>query len=200
MFTLRQIDPESKFSSELHLEAIDRAVPMGEIKAALQATGVQEVRERKLNLRMVVLLSIAMSIYARLSIGQVMHRIARGLRYVWPDPDYALPHDSALAYRRYQLGARPLVNLFHRVCRPMATPETPGAFLFGLRLMAIDGTVENAADTAANVAAFGRHGGGEVTAPLLKSKGCTWSNVAPMPSSMLASGLAAPANESGAFG
>jgi hypothetical protein len=132
---------------------------MSEIKAALQETGVQEVRERKLSMAAVVLLTIAMSIYTRLSLGEVMGQVARGLRFIWPNPDYAVPKDSAIAYRRYQLGARPLVNLFHRVCRPMATPETSGAFLFGLRLMAIDGTTEDVPDTPANVAAFGRHTG-----------------------------------------
>jgi len=130
-YRLRQFDAESKFSSELHLEAIGRAVPRAEIKAALQATGAQEDRERKLNMVVVMLVTIAMNIYCRLSIGEVMRKLARGLRFVWPNPDYAVPKDSALAYRRYQLGARPVVNLFHRVCRPMATPETPGAFLFG---------------------------------------------------------------------
>jgi len=159
-YRLRQIDAESKFSSELNLEAIGRAVPITEIKAVLQATGSQETRERKLNMTVVVLLIIGMNIYTRLSIGAVMRKIARGLRFVWPDPSYAVPKDSAIAYRRYQLGARPMVALFHRVCRPMATPETPGAFLFGLRMMAIDGTVEDVPDTPENIAAFGRHNGG----------------------------------------
>lgn len=159
MYRLRQFDAESKFSSELHLEAIGRPVPTVQIKAALEATGVQEARERKLNMVVVMLATIAMNMYTRLSIGEVVRKVARGLRFVWPNPEYTLPKDSALAYRRYQLGARPLVSLFHRVCRPMATPETPGAFLFGLRLMAIDGTVEDVPDTPANVAAFGRHHG-----------------------------------------
>jgi hypothetical protein len=158
-YRLREFDAESKFSQELHLEAIGRAVPLSEAKAALQETGVREVRERKLSMVVVMLLTIAMNIYTHLSIGDVMGKIARGLRFVWPNPDYAVPKDSAIAYRRYQLGARPMVNLFHRVCRPMATPETRGAFLFGLRLMAIDGTVEDVPDTAANVTAFGRHTG-----------------------------------------
>jgi hypothetical protein len=49
--------------------------------------------------------------------------------------------------RRYQLGARPLGTLFHRICQPLATPDTSGAFLFGLRLMAIDARTESVADT-----------------------------------------------------
>jgi hypothetical protein len=68
-----------------------------------------------------------------------------------------LPTDSALTYRRYQVGARPLALLFRQVCQPIATQETHGAFLFGLRLMALDGTREDVPDTRANAAVFGRH-------------------------------------------
>jgi hypothetical protein len=83
--------------------------------------------------------------------------MVQGLRYIWPDPDYLVPNDSAISYRRDQVGARPLVALFHQVCQPIATPATPGAFLFGLRLMALDGTTEDVPDTPANAATFGRH-------------------------------------------
>jgi hypothetical protein len=63
---------------------------------------------------------------------------------------------GALCQARYRLGARPLVELFRRVCKPLATSATPGAFLFGLRLMALDGTLIDAPDTPANVRAFGK--------------------------------------------
>jgi hypothetical protein len=155
----RTIESESRFSQELVLEAISRVVPPDDIKAVLAEQGIQTQRERKLNTVVTVLLTIAMNIFSHVSIGHVMQKIAQGLRYVWCDPDYRVAGDSAITYRRYQLGARPLVTLFHRVCRPMATPQTKGAFLFGLRLMAIDGSTEDAADTPENVAAFGRHHG-----------------------------------------
>ena len=90
-YRLRQIDAESKFSNELNLEAIGRAVPMTEIKAALQETGVREARVRKLNMVAVMLLTIVINIYTRLSIGEAMRRLARGLRFVWSDPDYSVP-------------------------------------------------------------------------------------------------------------
>jgi len=158
-YRLREFETEGKFASELKLDAIQRAVPTTEIKAVLQETGVQETRQRKFTMVVVVLLVIAMSIYTHLSLGHVMRKIARGLRFVWPDADYEVGKDSAITYRRYQLGARPMVALFHRVCKPIATKQTPGAFLFGLRLMAIDGTVEDAPDTPQNAAAFGRQQG-----------------------------------------
>lgn len=46
-------------------------------------------------------------------------------------------------------------QLFQRIVRPMATPETPGAFLGGLRVMAIDGTVLDVPDSIANARVFG---------------------------------------------
>jgi hypothetical protein len=90
---------------------------------------------------------------------------------IWADPEVPLPNDSAIAYRRYQLGVRPVAALFHRICRPLASPQTPGAFLFGLRLMAIDGTVEDAPDTPENVAYFGRYPGdrGDSAFPQVKA-------------------------------
>lgn len=158
-FRIREIEAESKFARKLTLDAIGRAVPSEDIEAVLDEHRARAKRQRKLNAFVTVLLVIAMNIYTSLSIGEVMDEIAAGLRYVWPDPDYEVAGHGAISYRRYQLGARPMAALFHRVCRPMATPETRGAFLFGLRLMAIDGTVEDVPDTPANTAAFGRHHG-----------------------------------------
>lgn len=67
---------------------------------------------------------------------------------------------SSLCEARKRLGPEPLQNLFAQVVRPLATPETPGAFAFGLRLTAVDGTVLDVPDTPANDAAFGRPSGG----------------------------------------
>ena len=142
-FRLREIEAESKFCREFSIDAMERVVPIGEVRAVLSDVGVSEQRERKLNMVVTVFIVICMGLYSHLSIGKVLQQLAKGLRYIWPDPEYAVAKDSAISYRRYQLGARPIVELFRRICRPIATEETPGAFLFGLRLMAIDGTTED---------------------------------------------------------
>lgn len=156
-YRLREIDAENKFCQELHVEAINHVLPVQEIKAALAAENVQASRIRKLNLWVTVLIVVCMNIYPFLSIGHVMQKMARGLRFIWPDPEYDVVKDSALSYRRYQISPRVMARLFRQICRPIATPETKGAFLFGLRMMAIDGTEETIPDTAANEAVFGRH-------------------------------------------
>lgn len=155
-FRLRQIEAESKFCRELKLEMIEPIISRQMIRSVLAAEGQVTHRERKLNLTITVLVLIMMNIYTTRSMGSVLSKISQGLRFIWPDPDYVGAQDSALSYRRRQVGVRPLVSLFKQVCRPLASAETPGAFLFGLRLMALDGTVEEVADTPTNAAAFGR--------------------------------------------
>jgi hypothetical protein len=156
-FKIREIDTECKFSSTLTVEALSRAIPPDAITHVLAQHAASEERERKLTMPVVVWLIIALHLYTTLSISAVLAKLSRGLRFLWPDPTIRLPSDSAISYRRSQLGARPIVALFHQVCQPLATPQTKGAFLFGLRLMAIDGLVEDVPDTPANLAAFGRH-------------------------------------------
>lgn len=54
-----------------------------------------------------------------------------------------------------------MTRLFEIVAKPLATLLTPGAFLGGLRIMAIDGTVFDVPDTEANAKVFGYPGSPE---------------------------------------
>jgi hypothetical protein len=156
-FKIREITTACKFSRTLTVDALDRAIPQSAIHHALALHGLAAQQDRKLTLLLTVWLVIALHLYPTVSIGGVLRKLARGLRFIWPDPALPLPGDSALAYRRAHLGARPVVTLFQHICQPIATPQTQGAFLFGLRLMALDGTTEAVPDTPANAAVFGRH-------------------------------------------
>src|SRR5919205_474690 len=156
-YRLREIDAESKFSRTLSFDAFWQLLPPELLTTVLEAEHLRTRGERKLNLSTKMMVTIALHLYPHLAIDDIMRKLAQGLRLVWSDPDDAVPGASAFSYRRAQLGARPLVALFKQVCQPIATPATRGAFLFGLRVMAIDGTTEDAPDTPANAALFGRH-------------------------------------------
>jgi hypothetical protein len=141
----------------LTFDALSQAIPTTAITQVIAQEGGAETRVRRLTAALTVWLVIALHLFPAVAISGVFRKLARGLRLLWPDPEIPLPTDSALAYRRQQLGARPMVALFQQVCQPIATPQTQGAFLFGLRLMAIDGAGEDVPDTPANAKAFGRH-------------------------------------------
>ena len=70
------------------------------------------------------------------------------------------PHRSSLCVARQRLGVAPVRHLFLQVVRPLARPETPGAFYGGLRLMGLDGTIFDVPDSEANAAVFARPSAG----------------------------------------
>ncbi|MGQ9586743.1 MAG: IS4 family transposase, partial [Anaerolineae bacterium] len=133
--------------------------------------GVAEQRKRKLPAELTLLLTVAMNLFTHYALEEVLRKLLKGLRFLWPEPDIATASKGAISMARYRLGAAPLVELFHRVCKPMATEQTPGAFLFGLRLMAFDGTNEDLPDTPANARVFGRPGGNRGDGAFPQAKG-----------------------------
>src|SRR6478735_8964066 len=64
--------------------------------------------------------------------------------------------ESAIFQARSRLGYEPLRDLFARAARPVAGEDTPGSWLAGRRLVAIDGTCVDVPDTPANADFFGR--------------------------------------------
>jgi Insertion element 4 transposase N-terminal/Transposase DDE domain len=129
--------------------------PRAELVKECDAT---EQRTRKLRATFVVFLCVAMNLYTNDCLAHVFFRLLSRLRWLLADPAALRVTKGALCQARYRLGARPLVALFKRVCAtPLADPETnPEAFLFGLRLMALDATVLDLPDTPDNVRAFGK--------------------------------------------
>jgi hypothetical protein len=155
-FIARQRLETTTFTDAIALEALERVLPPALIQTCAADAAVPTERRRKLPSDVTLLLCIAMSLWTAQALDVVLHTMVHGLRLFWPDPDIALAGKTAISQARYRLGARPVVALFHRVCQPLATAQTPGAFLFGRRLMALDGTVEDVPDSPANARAFGR--------------------------------------------
>ena len=153
--SLRELIPEVHFSAEANLAALGHTLAAERIAPVLAAFGLHTQRERKLPLGLVVLLIVAINLFSDSAIEDVLVKLLQGPSFLRPEGAELAASKGAISQRRQQVGVRPLVALFHTVCRPLATAQTAGAFLFGLRLMAIDGTVEDVADTPENAGYFG---------------------------------------------
>lgn len=158
--SLRQIDAAVHLTSEATLEVMGELVSPERITKVLQPIGKRALRVRKLTMVLVVLVCIAMNLFTEEAIEDVLAKLMQGPRFLRPEKDIVVASKGAICQRRRQLGVAPMVALFHEVCRPLATPDTPGAYLFGLRMVAIDGTKEDIADTPENERYFGRPAGG----------------------------------------
>ena len=140
------------------LEALEAAIPDEVVEAAIEATGTREQRRRLLPTHLVVTLVVAMGLWASESMRHVLAEVVAGWREGRDDESagWHLPSTAAIVQARQRAGARLLRELFQAVARPIATAQTPSAFLGGLRLMAIDGSTIDVADTPENAHAFGR--------------------------------------------
>lgn len=158
-YRIRQIEAKGQLCQAITVEAITDIVPIDVIRQTIQACGAGEQRTRRLPALLVVLLCIAMNLFWDVSLTYVLVRLSRGTRFLREAGVEELAVKSSISGARYRLGAKVLEVLFKRVCRPLATAETVGAFAFGRRLVAIDGTVETMPDTPENEAYFGRQHG-----------------------------------------
>jgi len=131
------------------------------VEHILHKTGAVEKRKRMLPARIVVFLVIAMTLFAKKSISEVLNILVEGLRiqgaYLLGS---CLPVKSALTQARQRLGVKPLVALFRALAHPIARSDQAWAFYKGLRLMALDGTNMDLPDTPENERFFGRPGAG----------------------------------------
>ena len=139
------------------LEALHQAIPASLIRRTLVSTHGLGSQCWRVPAELVVTLVIALSFWSRDSVSAVLAQLVEGLRMRDPARwlSWRPPAKSTLTEARQRLGPRPLRELFGRVARPIATPDTPGAFRFGLRVMAIDGTSLTMPDSPENRRAFG---------------------------------------------
>ena len=140
------------------LEALAAAIPDVAVEAAIEATGTRERRRRCLPTRLVVTLVVAMGLWAAESMRHVLAEVVAGWREGGSGraAGWRLPSTAAIVQARRRAGARLPRELFHAVAGPVATAATPGSFLGDRRLMAVDGTTIDVADTPENARAFGR--------------------------------------------
>lgn len=155
-YRIRQIEPETKFNEVMNIDTITRVVPMETIQTVLRECGAQGQRERRLPGWLTVLFCIGMNLLSELSMLDVMAHLMRGARLIHEDDEQTAPSAGAYSQARARLGAKAMERLFKSVCRPLATGDTPGAFAYGLRLVALDGSIDEMPDSEANSAYFGR--------------------------------------------
>jgi hypothetical protein len=152
--TIAQMEVESKVCHQMDMGLLQEVIPPSLIEELLETYQMWEIRERQTNMVSIMYWLIALHLYPSLSQRRVYGKLVSGLRTIRDDVAEQIPARSAFSYRRDQLGSEILQELFVKVAGPKASVQTPGAFWKGMRLLAIDGTVESVADTALNRETF----------------------------------------------
>jgi transposase IS4-like protein len=148
-----------RLSDRVAIGALTQTYPPALVDQVVAQTGRRERRQRLLPARVVVYYLLSLALFADVAYLQVLRLLVEALRRpgrVGVAAPARLPVKSALIQARVRLGPEPLKALFEQTARPLATPATQGAWYRGWRLVAIDGTCLDVADTPANQAWFGR--------------------------------------------
>jgi len=137
-----------------------RVFPPDLVDEVIAECGRTEQRSRSLPARVMAYFAMGLALHSEGSYEDVLALMTDGLAWAESGPAGAvkLPSKSAIFQARDRLGAEPLKGLFDRVAQPLATQNTPGSWLAGRRLVAIDGTTLDVADTTVNDEFFGRPG------------------------------------------
>jgi hypothetical protein len=153
------VKPESdqRLSDHISIGVLTRVFPPELIDKIVAETGRTEQRHRLLPARVVVYYVLGLALFSQSSYEEIMRMLVEGLSWSegWSRP-WSVPTKAALFKARARLGPEPLQELFASVAAPLATTRTKGAFYRDWRLMAIDGTTLDLADTEANDERFGR--------------------------------------------
>ena len=157
----------TRLTDHISLGVLTASFPIEAVRQALAETGRASQRERALPAHVMVYYAIALALYAEVSTREVLRCLLEGLRWLG-DPAVGGAEEeveplepagkSGISQARSRLGAAPLEALYRAVVEPVATDGTPGAWYRGWRVMSLDGTTLDVADTAANARAFGRPG------------------------------------------
>jgi thymidylate kinase len=157
--TVASLPAGSRITDYISLGVITKFFPADKVHEVLSQTGRASVRERDLPAHVVVYYVIALALYMRSSYREVLRCLLEGVQWLL-DPSAAVKvaGKSGISQARTRLGAEPLKKLYAAIVAPIAESRTKGAWYRHWRLISLDGSTLDTADTAENEKAFGRPG------------------------------------------
>src|SRR5437879_11840369 len=157
--TVAALPAGSRISDYISLGVIAKFFPVEKIREVLDETKRASVRERDLPAHVVVYYVIALALYMRSSYRGVLLCLLEGVQWLL-DPSAAVKvaGKSGISQARSRLGSEPLQKLYEAIVAPIAEQRTKGAWYREWRLISLDGSTLDTADTVENEKAFGRPG------------------------------------------
>jgi hypothetical protein len=155
--TVATLPAGSRITDYVSLGVIAKFFPIEKIREILQQTKTASQRERDLPAHVVMYYVIALALYMRSSYREVLRCLLEGVQWLLdPSAQLNVAGKSGISQARTRLGSEPVKRLYEAVVAPIAEKRTKGAWYRQWRLVSLDGSTLDVADTSENVRAFGR--------------------------------------------
>jgi hypothetical protein len=157
--TAAELPQGARITDFISLGVIGKTFPLETIKKILSETGKASQRQRELPAHVVVYYVIALALYMQSSCREVLRCLLEGLQWLQePGIRIHVTGKSGISQARTRLGYEPVVALHDHVVKPIATKRTRGAWYHAWRLVSLDGSTMDVADTQENRETYGRPG------------------------------------------
>lgn len=157
--TVATLPAGSRITDYISLGVIAKFFPVDKVRQVLTDTKRASLRERDLPAHVVVYYVIALALYMRSSYREVLRCLLEGVQWLLdPSATVKVAGKSGISQARSRLGPEPLRKLYQTLVAPIAEKRTKGAWYRQWRLISLDGSTLDVADTEENEKAFGRPG------------------------------------------
>lgn len=157
--TVAQLPPGARISDYISLGVISKTFPVERVKQIITDAGKASQRQRDLPAHVVLYYVIALALYMRSSYREVLRCLLEGIQWLkGPESLVKVSGKSGISQARNRLGYRAVKRVHDEIVRPIATKQTRGAWYKDWRLVSIDGSCLDVADTQGNREHFGRPG------------------------------------------
>jgi len=159
--TIAEIPKGGRITDHISLGVIAKFFPLERINSVLAATGRASKRQRDLPGHVVIYYVIALALYMQVSYREVLRCLLEGIRWLQgPNGHIKVTGKSGISQARKRLGSEPLQVLHDELVGPIAVRgskrTTKGAWYRTWRLVSLDGSTLDVADTKENELVFGR--------------------------------------------
>ncbi len=159
--TIAEIPKGSRITDHISLGVIAKCFPLERINGVLTATGRASKRQRDLPGHVVIYYVIALALYMQVSYREVLRCLLEGIRWLQgPNGHIKVTGKSGISQARKRVGSGPVKLLHDELVGPIAVRGskrmTKGAWYRAWRLVSLDGSTMDVADTKENELAFGR--------------------------------------------
>ena len=157
--TVAELPPGARITDYISLGVITKTFPLSSIGPVLSNTGRSSIRRRDLPAQVVVYYVIALALYMQSSYREVLRCLLEAVQWLRdPSLGVRVAGKSGISQARTRLGWEPLRQLHDELVKPVAVPNTRGAWYRSWRLVSLDGSTLDVADEKANEDAFTRPG------------------------------------------
>ena len=149
----------TRITDLMSLGVLAKIFPLVKVKGVLEETRRDSKRQRELPAHVTLYYVIAQALFMQVSQREVLRCLLEAVRWLFGrKSEIKVTGKSGISQAKTRLGWEPVKQLHDEVVEPIAVKKTRGAWYRDWKLISLDGSTMDVADSPENQEAFGRPG------------------------------------------